>query len=717
MKMIRSLDRLTRPKTIAVFGGREAGRVVEQCRKMLYDGEIWPVHPTKDEVHGYRCYRSVADLPGSPDASFIGVNRQLTIEVIRQLAARGAGGAVCYASGFREAASELADGNDLQAALIEAAGDMPILGPNCYGFINMLDGALMWPDQHGMLRTNAGVAVLTQSSNIACNISMQQRGLPLAYLMTAGNQAQTGLADLACTIIQDPRVTAVGLHVEGFDSLEALERLAGLSRQLRKPVAMLKVGRSEAAQLATVSHTASLAGNDKVSSAVLARLGIARVKTLPELLETLKLLHLCGPLPSNEISSMSCSGGEASLMADAGLGRNLSYRGLKQSQLQPLRETLGQMVTLANPLDYHTFVWGDCDKQTAAFTAMMQGDYALNLVVLDFPRQDRCDASDWQTTVDAVVAAHRFTGANTGIVTSMAENLPEAVAIDLVKNGVVPFYGIEEGLAAAEAAAFIGCAWARSSPEPMAKSVVAASMRIMADVTTLNEDEAKRELSAYGLPVPESLVTTSPEAAGLAAEELGFPVALKGRGVAHKTEAGAVQLNLRSREEVVAAAHAMADAANGYLIEKMVTKPVAEIIVGALRDPVAGLLLTVGAGGVLVELLEDSALITLPASAESISEAISRLKIRTLMDGYRGGPKGDIAALEQAVASVAAYLVANADIIEELDINPVMVLPEGEGVVAVDALLRLRRLATGSIGEDHFAKPGFRSCHTFVARE
>ncbi|MBP1845816.1 acyl-CoA synthetase (NDP forming) [Rhizobium petrolearium] len=683
--MTRSLDRLTRPKTIAVFGGKEARRVIEQCHKMGFAGEIWPVHPKNDEILGRRCYRSVADLPAAPDAAFVGVNRQLTIEIVGELSARGAGGAICYASGFREAASELADGDDLQKALVEAAGDMPILGPNCYGFINMLDGALLWPDQHGMLRVEQGVAVLTQSSNIACNISMQQRGLPLAYLMTAGNQAQTGLAELACTVIKDSRVTAIGLHVEGFDSLETLERLAGLSRELKKPVAMLKVGRSEAARLAAVSHTASLAGNDRVSSALLQRLGVGRVQTLPELLETLKLLHLYGPLESADISSMSCSGGEASLMADAGMKRRISYRPLRNEQLEPLRETLGPMVALANPLDYHTFVWGSQEKQTAAFTAMMQGGYAMNLVVLDIPRLDRCDATDWLTTVNAAVAARTATGAHAGIVASMGENLPEAVAERLMHDGVVPFFGIEEALAAAETAAFIGAVWRQPAPAPLLKVPAGAG-----ETVTLNEDEAKRELSAFGLTVPHGLVAMDPQEAGHAAERLGFPVALKGRGVAHKTEAGAVKLNLGSREEVVAAAHAMAGVANGYLVERMAAKPVAEIIIGAMRDPVAGLVLTVGAGGILVELLDESVLITLPPSPEAISAAISGLKIKTLLDGYRGGPKGDIAALEQAVAAVAAYLAANAADVEELDINPVMVLPEGEGVVAVDALVRRR---------------------------
>lgn len=682
----RTLERLIRPRTIAVFGGKEARRVIEQCDRMGFAGEIWPVHPLEEEILGRRCYRSVAQLPEAPDAAFVGVNRALTIEIIRQLAGRDAGGAVCYASGFSEAARELADGNALQEALVAAAGDMPIIGPNCYGFINMLDGALLWPDQHGMQRVERGVAILTQSSNIACNISMQKRGLPLAYLMTAGNQAQTGLSDLACAVIEDPRVTAVGLHIEGFDSLEALERLATRARELRKPVVTLKVGKSEAAQLATVSHTASLAGDDRIASALLARLGIGRVDTLPELLETLKLLHLHGPLESADISSMSCSGGEASLMADAGVRRRVNFRALKESQRQPLRESLGEMVTIANPLDYHTFVWGNREKQTAAFTAMMRGGYALNLFVLDFPRLDRCDATDWATTCEAVIAAVRTTGAMAGIVASLPENMPEETAMSLMAAGIVPFFGIDEALAATEAAAAIGVLWARPAAPPLLRTHAEAGEAI-----SLTEAEAKSELSASGVDVPRGITAATASQAASAAEALGFPVVLKGLGVAHKTEAGAVRLNLASRDEVLAAAEAMASVAAGYLVEKMIAKPVAELIVGAVRDPVAGPVLTVGAGGILVELLDDTVVLTLPASKDGIREAIAGLKVRKLLDGYRGGPRGDLEALVEIVAAVASYVVANASKLEELDINPVMVLPDGQGAVAADALIRRRK--------------------------
>ncbi|WP_457583877.1 acetate--CoA ligase family protein [Ensifer canadensis] len=683
----RSLDRLIRPKSIAVFGGKEARRVIEQCDKMGFAGDIWPVHPREEEILGRRCYRSVADLPGAPDASFVGVNRQLTIDIIAALAARGAGGAVCYASGFREAASELDDGNDMQEALVTAAGDMPIVGPNCYGFINMLDGALLWPDQHGMQRVERGVAVLTQSSNIACNISMQTRGLPLAYLMTAGNQAQTGLSDIACAVLEDPRVTAVGLHIEGFHSIAALERLATRARELGKPVVTLKVGKSEAAQLATVSHTASLAGNDRVSSALLARLGIGRVDTLPALLETLKLLHVAGPLESNEISSMSCSGGEASLMADAGVRHRVNFRALMEEQRRPLKESLGEMVTITNPLDYHTFVWGNREKQTTAFSAMMKGGYALNLIVLDFPRQDRCDAADWVTTCDAVIDAAKATGARAGIVASLGENMPEQTALSLMAAGVIPFFGIDEALAAVETAAGIGATWARPAPPKLLNGGVSGGG---GGSITLSEHEAKTELSASGLQIPPGKTASTPQDAAAAAESLGFPVVLKGLGIAHKTEAGAVKLNLATREAVLAAAEAMASVASGYLVEKMVAKPVAELIIGAMRDPVAGPVLTIGAGGILVELLDDAAILTLPTTPELIREAINGLKISKLLDGYRGGPKGDFAALADAVAAAASYVVSNASMLEELDINPLMVLPEGHGAIAADALIRRR---------------------------
>jgi len=195
------LERLFRPKSIAAIGGLQASRVIEQCQLLGYEGEIWPVHPNKDEVRGLRAYQSIEDLPGSPDAAYIAVNRTKTIDVVRSLKAKNCGGAICYASGFLEADET---GAELQAALIEAAGDMPVVGPNCYGLINYADGALLWPDLQGGKRLEpgkTGVAIIAQSSNIAINFTMQQRGLPLAYVITVGNQAIVGISDLAHTCL------------------------------------------------------------------------------------------------------------------------------------------------------------------------------------------------------------------------------------------------------------------------------------------------------------------------------------------------------------------------------------------------------------------------------------------------------------------------------------------------------------------------------------
>ncbi|MGB0866026.1 MAG: CoA-binding protein, partial [Granulosicoccaceae bacterium] len=237
------LDRLLRPRSIAVFGGAWGRNVIEQCQRAGFSGDLWPVHPTAEKIGGLTCYRSVAELPGAPDASFIGVNRHISIEVVEQLAARGAGGAVCFASGFAEAAAEDKQAAQLQEQLLAAAGDMPILGPNCYGLINYLDGALLWPDQHGGEPCDSGVAIITQSSNILLNLTMQRRALPLAYALTAGNQAQQGLASMASALLDDERVTAIGLHIEGFGDLQALHALAVKAHAKRVPIIALKMGR------------------------------------------------------------------------------------------------------------------------------------------------------------------------------------------------------------------------------------------------------------------------------------------------------------------------------------------------------------------------------------------------------------------------------------------------------------------------------------------
>jgi acyl-CoA synthetase (NDP forming) len=714
--MVTRLDRLLRPKSIAVVGGGAfATNVVEQCVKMGFAGDLWPVHPTKDVIAGVKAYRSVDELPGAPDATFIGVNRRLTPEIVASLRKRNAGGAVCFAAGFLETKGDDAEGAALQATLVDAAGDLPIIGPNCYGLINYADGALLWPDQHGGRRLQPGergVAIVTQSSNIACNLTMQRRGLPIAYLMTAGNQAQTGLSEMALGLIEDSRVSALGLHIEGFDSVAGFERLAARARELRKPIVAMKVGRSEQARAATISHTASLAGSDAASDAFLRRLGIARVDTIPSFLETLKLLHVAGPLAGYTLSSMSCSGGEASVMADSAEGRKLRFPALTEEHRARVKETLGPLVAVANPLDYNTFIWNNEPALTATFSAFVSGGFDLNMLVLDFPRGDRCSDADWWPTVRAFEEALKANGARGAIVASMGENLPEEYAADLIGRGIVPLMGIAEALDAADAAAFVGEAWALPSSLPIGgrggpakpgrregsaepeNSPLSASLRSAPlppkggeDRRQFSEAEAKSLLAGYGLPVPPGRNASTPEEAAAAAREIGFPVALKALGVAHKSEQGAVRLNLGTAAEVAAAAADLLPLGSGLYVEKMITGGVAELIVGITRDPLFGLVMTVGSGGVLVELLRDSATLLLPSTREDIEAALRGLKLFPLLDGYRGRPRADLDGAIDAVLGIASFALENAEAIGELDVNPLIVCRQGQGAWIADALM------------------------------
>lgn len=674
---MRDLSRLLRPRSIAVIGGGAWGRaVVEQCRKMGFSGPIWPVHPKAGEVAGIAAVKRLEDLPEPPDAAFVGINRHATVEAVGLLSTMGAGGAVCFASGFAEAAAEDDHGATLQDALLNAAGDMPVLGPNCYGFINALDGALLWPDQHGLVPVDRGVALATQSSNMLINLTMQHRGLPVAYAVTAGNQAQAGLAEIGLGLIEDARVTALGLHVEGFSDLRAWERLSARAADLGKPVVVLKVGKSAQAQAATVSHTASLAGGDAGADALIERLGFARAQGLSDFLETMKLLHVTGPLPSNRLASISCSGGEASLAADLAVGRGVVFPPLNDRQKSDLRAALGPMVALANPLDYHTYIWRNAEAMTRAWAAMVDPEIALTLSIVDFPRADRCDAADWECTIRAALGARERTGGHFAMVASLPELMPEDVAARLMAGGVAPLNGLTEAIAAAEAAARLGRTRTRQVPLCLPGRCGKAAL--------IPEAEAKTRLAAKELDVPRAARATTPEGAAAVATGLGFPVALKGEGVAHKTEAGAVKLNLTSPAEVEQAAGTMN--APGYLVEEMVTGGVAELLVGVVRDPAHGFVLTLAAGGTLTELWRDSASLLIPAAPADIDAALDGLRIAPLLAGWRGAPGADRAAIHRAVAAITAYVMDNADRLEEVEVNPLICTPHR--AIAADALIR-----------------------------
>ncbi|MBU2983687.1 acetate--CoA ligase family protein [Lentibacter algarum] len=669
--MSLSLGRLLQPKSIAVIGGGAwCEQVIRQSAKMGYAGDIWPVHPWAEMVCEYPAFKSVAELPSPPDAVFIGVNRHATIALVAELSKLGAGGAVCFASGFSEAVAEDETGNDLQAQLVAAAGAMPILGPNCYGFVNALDGALLWPDQHGCTRVETGVAILTQSSNISINLTMQKRGLPIAYMVTCGNMAQTSQAQIASALIDDPRVTAVGLHIEGFSDLREWEHLAAKAHAKGVPLVALKVGASEQARQATVSHTASLAGSDAGAQAFLERLGVPRLKTLPDLLETLKVLHCYGPLPNGNIASISCSGGEASLIADMAVGKKLNFPKLSADQKTQLRTALGPMVALNNPLDYHTYIWRDQGAMARAWSGMTGGDITMTFSVVDYPTTD---PTDWACATNAALKVRKQTAARFGVVATLPELLSQDVAAELMAGGVVPFLGLNEALAATEAAARL---------RPPQQEPVCLPGTLPA-TQTLTEAVSKEALAAHGLQVPQSRSVRGDAEISQAVTELHAPFAVKGVGLAHKSEHEAVRLGIAAKD---VADIAKAIGTDEILIEEMIVGQVAELLVGVTRDPAHGYVLTLGAGGVLTEILRDTTSLLLPVNADDIVAALNRLNCAPLLHGYRGRPAANMAAIIDAVLAVQSYVLENAEAASEVEINPLLCTPDR--AIAVDALIR-----------------------------
>ena len=656
------LGRLLSPTSIAVFGGGWAVKVIEECQRFGFEGAIWPVHPTKSEIAGVRAYPSVSDLPAAPDAAFVGVNRHATLEVVRALSEVGAGGAVLFASGFAETGN-----GDLQTALLDAAGDMAILGPNCYGIVNALDGAVIWPDQQGAARVDRGVAILSQSSNIAITLTMQRRGLPVAYVACVGNAAQTSGSDLARAMLADERVTALGLYVEGFGDVAAFAAVADEARALGKGIVVLKAGRSERGRSAAVSHTAALAGEGDVSSAFLSQCGVGEVTSLSEMIEALKILHAFGPLPQMRYVSVSCSGGEAGLMADRIQETKLEFPSVPGEQAEKLGDLLGPLVTISNPLDYHTFIWGETERMTAVFTTTLDG-FDAGLFVLDPPRADRCSTASYDCAFAAMGAARAVTGKPVFTVSTLPDSIDEESAARLEALGVVPLLDPDTALKALDVATLpkVAAGWRPLPVVPIGAAEV------------MDEASAKCLLQDNGVDVPRSVSAEAID--GLDAGGMKPPFALKGLGFAHKTEAGAVRLDVTD-PLVEPPMHG----ARGYLLEEMIPGGVAEVLVGVRRDPVYGTALTLGAGGRLAELLDDTVTRVLPITPDETRDALAATRIGRVLEGFRGGACADLGPLLRTVQALQDMMRSDPSLVE-IEINPLIVTETR--AVAADALIR-----------------------------
>ncbi len=676
------LRRLLAPRSIALVGGAWADAVCAACGVIGYAGELWRIHPKRPSTDAQRYYRGVEELPGAPDATFIAAPNHEVPAIAAALRRRGAGGFVCFAAGFSELAT--AEGDHLTRELIESAGELPYFGPNCYGFVNFFDGVALWPDQVVGKRRERGVALICQSGTIALNLLFNDRSVPIGMVLTVGNQTRLAAEDLIELLTEDERVTGFGLYLEGLRDARRFAAVAARARAAGKPIALIKAGRTEAASATVRTHTGALAGADGAFDAFCAQAGIARCESLATLCETLKIFDCGGPLRGRRVLTMGASGGDMAMTADAARDLTLEFAPIPARSRARLREILTDKVHIANPFDFHTHIWFDPPKQRAMFDVVLRSGYDAVGFMLDCPPPPGNDSA-YVRVVEQFAAALPGASTRAVLISSLPESMSAATRELCQAAGIAPLQGQREALEALDLAGTMGETWAAGSRVELRIPRAAGT-----NAQALSEPEGKAALAAFGVPVPRGLIVPARGAAA-AAMSLGFPVVIKAAAATleHKSESGGVVLNVRGAQEAESAALLLGKLSDTLLVEEMVTDGVAEILVGISIDAQFGQMLVLGAGGVLTELLRDSVNLLPPFTVGSITACLGKLRVAKLLGGFRGRPPGDIPALVAAILACARYAAANLERLTELDLNPVIVRPQGRGVVAVDALIRV----------------------------
>jgi acyl-CoA synthetase (NDP forming) len=692
-KRLANLRRLLSPRHVAFVGGSNLAVPIKLCLANGYAGQIWPVSPKYPKIAGLETYPTIEALPESPDATFIAVPRELTIEIVKSLVARDAGGAVCYAAGYAEVGGE---GVELQKQLVAAAGDLALVGPNCYGLINYLGSVIMFASGPGLWKAERGAAIISQSGNIALTLTFNDRSVPFSYVISAGNQAVMRISDYIEGLADDPRVTAIGLYIEGLADIPAFSRAARMALAVNKPIVAFKAGRSELGAKLAMSHTSSLAGSDKLYDTLFERLGVIRVNSLADLMETIKYLSVAQQVGGDQLAVFTCSGGDSLMTADYMAGHGLTLSQFPPDQHEAIRAQLPVFASISNPLDYNTSLWGNEQLLTKCFDTVLAGSFDAGMLVLDYPNADPLGTADCDKAVASVIEAARRNGKQPIVATTLSETMPKASREKMIAAGCPPMQGLPSAIDAFAA----GVRFARLKKKILADGAASELPAITPapKATRLwSESEAKQALAGHGLTVPKGALA-GPDEVAKAAASIGFPVVAKLAKpvLAHKTEAGAVALNIGDDAALGAAIQRMSKSVAAYrpglvaeqfLVERQISGAVAELIIGVKRDDLFGLVLVIGAGGILVEMVEDAATLLLPVNRDAVAEAVQGLRVAKLLCGYRGRPAGDIEAVIDAVMAVAAFAEEYRDKLVELDVNPLLVMPKGQGAIAVDALV------------------------------
>jgi len=705
----RDLDPLLNPAAIAVVGASErrgsAGRtVLENLRHLEYQGTVYAIHPMYKEVLGYACYPDLKSLPRPVDSVAVLLAAERVLPILETAIETGARAAWVLASGFAEAGPE---GQARQADLTSLADQtgLMVCGPNCIGVANLVDRVATYSPALSPATRAGGVSAVVQSGAICLGLANAAR-FGFRYLISSGNEAVLDSADYIGYLASDRHTRVIIAFLEGIRRPQAFMAAAQAAADAGKPILLVKVGRSEPARRAVQAHTGSLAGSDAVCDAAFRRLGVMRLDTLDELVETAELFLTCPPPTGEGVGLLSLSGGHISLVADLAQDMGLEFPALSEEAEQALSKILPPYSPITNPLD----AWGSGDLQRTypACVKVVSREEKVHLLAVSRdtpPAVAPLEVEQSRSVAQAAVQAAQDTGKPVLMFSNLSTTFQPEVRKVLDEGGVPYLQGTRETLRAVQA--FVRYAsFCRRMGKPIASGCPSPGdlsdwrRKLQGTRGALTEIEGRRLLAAYHIPGPREAMAATVEEAVDAARRIGYPVVLKilSPDVQHKTDIGGVRVGLQTESAVATAAREVMKATRqhrpqarleGVLIQEMIPSDAVEVIVGILHDPDFGPVIVFGSGGILVELLEDSSLRLPPLSHREALQMIRETRGERLLQGFRGQPPADVDALVDTLVRVSQLAVDLGDLIAALDINPLMVLPRGQGVCAVDALVEV----------------------------
>ncbi|MBI1801891.1 MAG: acetate--CoA ligase family protein [Chloroflexi bacterium] len=704
------------PQSVAMIGVSPnpsfANAILNNLVRLKYAGAVYPINPNYKEIAGLPAYARLTDVPGPVDLVIVSVPSRMTVDVLGQCEQKEVKAVNILTSGFSEIAG--AEGQRRQGILIDFVKrtGIRIVGPNCFGNISVPSNFAGMAGTYPSLKMGR-LSLAYQSGGLAINVvqALLDRQIGFAHVVSSGNEADVEVADCIGYFVHDEHTHVIGCFVEQFRNPQKFIEAAEMCADAGKPIVMLKVGRSEAGQRAAQAHTGSLAGSDKVIDAVLKRLGVIRVYSLDEMVETAGIMHTRKLPKGDGVGAITFSGGAVGFMSDLAADVGVKFPAIADEGRQKIQNVLYEYGTVNNPIDLTGQAVYDPPVQQAAFEAM-GADPNIHTILVFAGGNARMDAA---SPIGKVIlgAVKRYpdkifvrSSGMTGTFRDKPLGVPDLVEPVVALDGVPFLQGAENTLRATASLIRYGefqRKWRGRDHAAGGNAVdtyrVAKARGIIAAAngSALTEAAGKQVLALYGIPTTrEGVATTADEAAQIACE-IGFPVAMKivSPQIMHKTDAGGVLLNMASEADARAGYEQIMNRArrynpqaelHGVSVQEMVGAG-HEIIVGMTRDTQFGPGILVGLGGIFVEVLRDVAVRVPPLDAGDAREMIGALKGKALLAGARGAKPADLDALAGALVNFSQLCMDLQDDVREIDVNPLIVFENGKGVKAVDCLM------------------------------